>query len=74
MAEWLDEEIKAVEVEEVSREEMIEEIDREARGRLGMSFDRFYECYRSGDLPDTLAVNELVILLRFAGLGDRASA
>ena len=74
MAEWLDEEIEAVEVEEVSREEMIEEIDREARERLGVSFDQFYERYRNGDLPDTLVVNELVILLRFAGLGDRASA
>lgn len=60
MAEWLDEGTEAVEVEEVSRKEIIEEIDREARERLGMSFDRFYECYRNGDLPDTLAVNELV--------------
>jgi hypothetical protein len=74
VAEWLGEEIEAVEVEEVSRGEMIGEIDREARERLGMSFDQFYECYRNGDLPDTLVVNELVILLRFAGLGDRASA
>ena len=74
MAEWLDEEIEAFEVEEVAWGEMIEEIDREARERLGMSFDQFYECYRNGDLPDTLVVNELVILLRFAGLGNRSSA
>ncbi len=74
MAEWLDQEIEAVEVEEVSREEIIEEIDREARERLRMSFDQFYECYRNGDLPDTLAANELVILLRFAGFGVRESA
>lgn len=54
--------------EEVTREEIVAEIDREARARLGMSFDEFRRHYREGDLPDTLAVNELVILLRFAGL------
>lgn len=73
MAEKVNE-MQAVEVEEVTREEIVEEIDREARERLGMSFDEFYEGYRNGDLPDTLAVNELVILLRFAGLGNRAPA
>ena len=69
MAELLGEEIEAVEVEEVSRKEIIEEIDREARESLDISFDEFLRAYREGDLPDTLATNELVSLLRFAGLG-----
>ncbi len=69
MAELLGKEIEAIEVEEVSREEVIEEIDRESRESLDMSYDEFLEAYRDGDLPDTLAANELVILLRFAGLG-----
>ena len=47
----------------------VEEVDREARESLGMSFDEFLQSYREGDLPDTLAANELVSLLRFAGLG-----
>jgi len=68
MAELLGKEIEAVEVEEVTREEVIEEIDREARENLEMSFDEFLRAYREGDLPDTLAANELVSLLRFAGL------
>jgi hypothetical protein len=69
MAELLGEEIEAVEVEEVSRKEIIEEIDREARESFDISFDEFLRAYREGDLPDTLAANELVSLLRFAGLG-----
>lgn len=61
-------EAEGVEVEEVSREEIIAEIDRQAKERLGgMSFEEFLAAYRDGALPDTLAVNELVILLRFAG-------
>lgn len=69
MAELLGKEIEAVEVEEVSQEQIIEEIDREARESLDMSFDEFLQAYREGDLPDTFAVNELVTLLRFARLG-----
>ncbi len=61
-------------VEEVTREEIVAEIDREAKERLGMSFDEFYAEYREGKLPDTLAVNELAILLRFAGLGRSKAA
>ncbi len=68
MAELLGKEIEAIEVEEVSREEVIEEIDHESRESLHMSFDEFLQAYREGDLPDTLAANELVTLLRFAGL------
>lgn len=69
MAELLGKEIEAVEIEEVSQKQIIEEIDLEARESLDMSFDEFLQAYREGDLPDTLAVNELVTLLRFAGLG-----
>jgi FKBP-type peptidyl-prolyl cis-trans isomerase (trigger factor) len=69
VAELLGEEIEAVEVEEVSREQIIEEIDREARESLEMSFDEFLRAYREGDLPDTLVASELVSLLRFAGRG-----
>jgi hypothetical protein len=74
MAELLGQEIEAVEVEEVSREEVVEEINREARENLGMTFDEFLRAYREGNLPDTLAVNELVTLLRFAGLEEGVSA
>jgi hypothetical protein len=74
MAELLGQEIEAVEVEEVSCEEVIAEIDREARESLGVTFDGFLQAYRAGDLPDTLAVNELVTLLRFAGLEEGVSA
>ncbi len=49
---------------ELSEEELIAEIDQEARERLGMNFEQFVEEYRAGTLPDTLAVNELVIMLR----------
>ena len=49
---------------ELSEEERIREIDQEARERLGMSFEQFVKEYRAGQLPDTLAVNELVIMLR----------
>jgi hypothetical protein len=69
VAELLGQNVEAIEVEEVSREEIVEEIDREARESLDMSFDEFLRAYREGDLPDTLAANELVSLLRFAGLG-----
>ena len=69
MAELLGKEIETVEVEEVSQEQIIEEIDHESRESLDMSFDEFLQACREGDLPDTLAVNELVTLLRFAGLG-----
>ena len=51
-------------VVELSEEELISEIDQEARGRLGMSFEQFVLEYQTGTLPDTLAVNELIIMLR----------
>ena len=54
----------SAEVIELSEEELIRELDQEAKERLGMSFEQFVEHYNSGLLPDTLAVNELVILLR----------
>ena len=63
-----------IEIEETTQEEIVAEIDREAHERLHMSFNSFLEAYRSGDLPDTLAVNELIILLRFAGFGKGAAA
>lgn len=70
MAEKLENaEYPNIEVEEFTREEIVEEIDREARERLGMTgFEEFLTAYVEGTLPDTLAVNELVILLRVAGL------
>jgi hypothetical protein len=55
---------KPAEAVELSEEEIIREIDQEARERLHMSFDQFVDEYRAGTLPDTLAVNELVIMLR----------
>ena len=55
------------EIIEVSPEELLAEVDRGAQNRLGMSgWQEFAERYHSGLLPDTLAVNELGILLESA--------
>lgn len=62
------EEITSVDVKEVTREEVIEEITQGARTYLNMTFEEFRDAYRNGTLPDTLAANELIITLRFAGL------
>lgn len=53
---------------EISDDELRGEIAREVEARLEMNFDEFVEAYREGTLPDTLAVNELVMLLRFVEL------
>jgi len=74
MAEKVDNAQSVDGIEEVTREEIVAEIDREAKRRLGMTFEEFYAEYREGNLPDTLAVNELTILLRFAGLGRCTAA
>lgn len=74
MAEKMDNTLTVDGVEEVSREEIVAEIDREAKGRLGMTFEEFRSAYEEGGLPDTLAVNELMILMRFAGLGRGTTA
>jgi hypothetical protein len=58
----------SIEPIEVSDEELREEIAREAEARLDMTYEEFVEAYREGTLPDTLAVNDLVILLRFLEL------
>ena len=50
-------------VMEISEEELLAQIGREAEERLGMSLIEFAEKYRRGELPDTPAVNELGILL-----------
>ncbi len=49
--------------EDVTSEDLFAEIDRESRRRLGMSGAEFARKYRQHELPDTLAVNELGILL-----------
>ena len=54
---------KPAEVQRVSEEEILSEIDRETRRRLGMSGEEFAEAHRKGLLPDTPAVNELGIVL-----------
>jgi hypothetical protein len=55
------------EIVEVSAEELLAEVDRGARERLHMSgWEEFAEKYHRGLLPDTLAVNELGILLESA--------
>ncbi len=56
-------ESKPAEVVEISEEELLAQIGREAEERLGMSLIEFAEKYRRGELPDTPAVNELGILL-----------
>ena len=53
-----------VEFCEVTREELLARVDRGAKRRLGLSgWEEFAEKYHCGLLPDTLAVNELSILL-----------
>lgn len=51
-------------IEDVTSQEIVREIDLEARERLGMTFEEFARSYREGTLEDTTATNELVILLR----------
>lgn len=51
-------------IEDVTPEEVIREIDQEARARLGMTFEEFVRSYREGTLEDTTVTNELIILLR----------
>lgn len=50
---------------EISDDELLKEIGRESEARLGMDLGALVEAYREGALPDTLAANELAILLRF---------
>ena len=55
------------EIIEVSPDELLAEVDRGAQNRLGMSgWQEFAKRYHGGLLPDTLAVNELGILLESA--------
>jgi len=56
---------------EISDEELREQIAQEAKDRLGMTYDEFLKAYHEGDLPDTPAVNELVILLDFVEYSSR---
>jgi hypothetical protein len=55
---------------EISDAELLKEIGRESEVRLGMDLDALIGAYREGVLPDTLAANELAILLRFAELSE----
>jgi len=50
--------------EELSIDDLLKEIDREAQRRLGMSGEEFAEKYHRGELPDTLVTTELAILQR----------
>ena len=56
---------------EISDEELLEQIAREAKEHLNMSFDEFVEAYRNGTLPDELIANELAMLLRFVEYTSR---
>ena len=49
---------------ELTREGLLARVDRGARNRLGLSgWEEFADLYYADELPDTLAVNELGILL-----------
>ena len=50
-------------IEDVAPDEIVREIDLEARERLGMTFGEFVRAFRDGTLEDTTATNELVISL-----------
>jgi hypothetical protein len=63
-----------IEPVEISDDELRAEIAREVGVRLGMGYDEFVEAYQEGTLPDTLAVNELVMLLRFVELSGGVRA
>lgn len=63
-----------IEPVEISDDELRGEIGREVEARLDMTYDQFVEAYREGSLPDTLAVNELVMLLRFVELSGGVRA
>lgn len=58
-------EVPHIEPLEISDDELREQIAQEVETRLGMDFSKFIEAYEAGTLPDTLDVNELVILLHF---------
>lgn len=61
------------EMVEITPESLRERVDRGARKRLGLSgWEEFAEKYYGGVLPDTLAVNELGILLDSAESRIRA--
>lgn len=58
---------RPAEVVEVTTDSLLARVDRGARKRLGMSgWEEFASQYHRGLLPDTLAVNELGILLESA--------
>ncbi len=63
-----------IEPVEISDDELRLEIAREVEARLDMDFYEFVEAYHEGSLPDTLAVNELVMLLRFVELSGGVRA
>jgi hypothetical protein len=69
MAEWLHSSstnwCPEIDPVEISDDELREEIGREAEARLDLTYDEFVEAYREGTLPDTLAANELAMLLYF---------
>ena len=48
-------------------DELREEIDREARARLGISGDTFIHKWMRKDLPDTEAASDIGILVRLLG-------
>ena len=49
---------------EITREGLLARVDRGARRRLGLSgWEEFARLYYADELPDTLAANELGILL-----------
>ena len=50
--------------EEVTVEELLAEIDEEARRRLGMSGEEFIAEYRDGSLEVSLASDEIAMLVR----------
>lgn len=52
---------------QISDEEMLAEIDEQAKSRLDMEdgLQEFQEAYRNGALPDTLAANELAMMFHF---------
>lgn len=66
--------IESVEPIQVSDEEILEQIDREAGMRMGMESGQFAEAYRKGSLPDTLAANELAMMMRFVEISRSVPA
>jgi hypothetical protein len=55
---------------ELSREQIVELLEKGTRRRLGMSAQDFLRLYREGRIPDAGAVGDLIVLADLLGEED----